>query len=314
MGRIIRVKERTVDMAFDLNAIKKKLAALNGQREQRTNVSLWFPAVGEHKCRIVPWPASQLGDDGYPYIERFFNYIGDGKGFLSPKQYGREDPVEVLIKQLHSVGDKETAKKLYPKSYGYFAVIVRGEEDKGVQIWKLGKQLTARMLSLFVDDEHGDWSHPETGYDLKVTVTQVPGKKYADMAIDARKSGTPLHADKEQAQKWMDSVPVLEDLFGRMKLHKSTEEIKTMIDVWLDGPSDDKGTTKGKADSESELDKLANDLANVKKSEPKSVSGVDEVKKSEAVKPIDDEPEVDQPVVKKSKKALDDAFAELGID
>lgn len=285
-------------MGYDLEEIRRKLNKLNGQRD-RSSTTFWKPEVGEYRIRVLPWPEKMLHEGDGPFIERSWYFIGDNRGFLAPKQFGERDPVEDLIKRLHSDGDKTSAKKLYPKTYAYVAVIVRGDEEKGVQIWRISKTIHARLLSFFVDEDGGDITDPVNGCDLKVTVTQQPGKQYADTTVDMRKNG-PLHANEDQVQKWLEGVPNVEEYFDRINARKSADDIKQLLDEWLEGPppADAPGTNKGKAVDDGELDKLADDLSK-KDAEPVKESVKEDVKKNAS---------------KNSKQALDDAFADLMDD
>ena len=125
-------------MAIDLEAIKKRVAELSGVRKT-SSVQLWKPGLGEHKIRCLPWKNS---GDGQPFMERWFYYIGENAGILAPNQFGKPDPINDLIRKLYSSGsadDRALAKKLSPKMRCYAPVIVRSEEDKGVQIWAFRK-------------------------------------------------------------------------------------------------------------------------------------------------------------------------------
>jgi hypothetical protein len=129
------------------------LAALCGAqpREGDSQIYICYPAVIpvhevhdarqkiQYRMRNRPWKDAK---DGQPFIERWFYYIGNNRGILSPKQFGKADPVDTLITSLFRSGkpeDRVLAKKLLAKMRVYAPVIVRGEEDKGVLVWSFGK-------------------------------------------------------------------------------------------------------------------------------------------------------------------------------
>ena len=177
----------------------------------------------------------------------------------------------------------------------YAPVIVRGEEDKGVQVWSFGKIVYQRMLSFFLDEEVGDILSPADGFDLKVTITKAQGKQYNDTMVDPARRPSKLHEDADTAKRWLDSVPNIDDMYRL----KSTQEIETVLNSWLNGgttPEADHGggTTRGPAPAD-ELDSLVNEVKSEKTSlAPKTK---DAPKKSES-----------------KKQSLDDAFAELMDD
>lgn len=291
-------------MAIDLEAIRRKVQELSGNKKN-SSVQLWKPELGEHKVRGLPWKNAA---EGMPFIERWFYYIGNNPGILSPHQFGKPDPINDLIRKLYSSGkadDRLLAKKLQPKMRAYMPVIVRGQEDKGVQIWAFGKPIYQRLLGFFVEEDVGDFLDPEQGFDLKVNITHTPGKMFngkpsLDTTVDPSRRQSKLSEDANQAKGWLDSVPNIDDVY---KL-KTTQEIEAVLNNWLSGgeSSPDEGTTRNVTNQSDELDNLVKDVkVATRSSEPK-------VKASKKKLDLDDD------FVPVEKKSLDDAFAELMAD
>jgi len=281
-------------MAIDLEAIKRRVAELSGVKKT-SSVQMWKPKVGEHKIRCLPW---KNAPEGQPFLERWFYYLGENKGILAPNQFGKPDPINELIRKLYSSGkpdDRLLAKKLQPKMRCYAPVIVRGQEDQGVLVWSFGKIVYQRMLSFFLDEEVGDILSPTEGFDLKVTLSQAPGKQFMDTMVDPARRPTKLHEDSSVSSKWLESIPNIDDMYPV----KSPSEIEAVLNSWLSGGSaqDDvsSGSARGPAPSD-ELDNLAAELKSpaVEKKAP--------AKKTEAS---------EKPAASAKKQSLDDAFAEL---
>ena len=277
-------------MAIDLEAIKKRVAELSGVKKT-SSVQMWKPGLGEHKVRCLPW---KNAPDGQPFMERWFYYIGENSGILAPNQFGKPDPINDLIRKLYSSGkpdDRVLAKKLSAKMRCYAPVIVRGEEDKGVQVWSFGKQVYQRMLGFFLDEEVGDILSPSEGFDLKVTITKAQGKQYNDTMVDPARRPSKLHEDSSTAQRWLESIPNIDDMYRL----KTTSEIETVLNNWLNGgtssePDHSGGASRGPAPVD-ELDSL---VAEVKPAAEKPEKKAAPPKKTET-----------------KKQSLDDAFAEL---
>ena len=274
-------------MAIDLEAIKRRVAELSGVKKT-SSVQMWKPGLGEYKIRCLPWKNAQ---DGQPFMERWFYYIGENAGILAPNQFGKPDPINDLVRKLYSSGkpdDRVLAKKLSAKMRCYAPVVVRGEEDKGVQVWAFGKQVYQRMLGFFLDEEVGDILSPTEGFDLKVSITKAPGKQFNDTTVDPARRPTKLHEDSSVAQKWLDNIPNIDDMYRL----KSTQEIETVLNNWLNGgatePSQDGGVSRGAAPAD-ELDNLVSEV----KSAPQ----------------VEKKPQKKQETSK--KQSLDDAFADL---
>jgi len=232
-------------MAIDLSAIRKKLNQLSGVSSKR-NIT-WRPEEGqEYQIRLLAFP----DNDGQPFKEVLFYYnIGNNMGLVAPHQFGKPDPVQELINKLKTDGSKESyelAKKLYPKMRCYAPVIVRGEEDKGVRIWAFGKTLYQNLLNIMLDEDYGDITDTQSGFDLKISCTKAPGKQFADTTIRPRNKSTPLAESPAQIQKLIDSIPDTDSLFET----KSYQELETIVNRWLNG-DEDSGTTRGFEDDDS---------------------------------------------------------------
>jgi hypothetical protein len=278
-------------MAVDLEAIRRRMSELSGIKKT-SSVQMWKPSVGEYKIRCLPFANSP---DGQPFQERWFYYIGSNAGILAPKYFGKPDPIDELIKKLYSSGkpeDRNMAKQLSPKMRAYAPVIVRGQEDKGPMIWAFGKIVYQRLLGFFVDEDYGDILDPNEGFDLKVTITQPPGKQFPDTVVDCKGKPSKLHTDPAVMKKWLSSIPDIDDMYRL----KSRDEIEVILNSWLSGDtssdSGDEGTSKGPA-AKNELDDLVADLKPSKaKAPPKSSLDEDDLPASK-------------------KQSLDEAFADL---
>ena len=235
-------------MAIDFEAIKRKLERLSGNN--RSQNVMWKPQPDEEsQIRLVSFP----DNDGQPFKELMFYYnIPGQRGLLAPSQFGERDPVQELINKLRDEGTKESyemAKKLYPKMRVYAGVIVRGEEDKGVQLWGFGKLVYQKLLGIMLDEDYGDITDPKTGRDIKVVCTKPPGQQWAKKEILPRGRSTKLSDDTKQAKEWMTNIP---DITGIFKT-KSYDELSKIVNDWLNGgDEDDEGTEKFGGSSKSD--------------------------------------------------------------
>jgi hypothetical protein len=277
-------------MAIDLEAIKRRVAELSGVKKTSA-VQMWKPTVGEYKVRCLPWKNAA---EGQPFMERWFYYIGENAAILSPNQFGKPDPINDLIRKLYSSGkpdDRVLAKKLAPKMRCYAPVVVRGEEDKGVQVWSFGKIVYQRMLGFFLDEEVGDILDPNSGFDLKVTISKAPGKQFNDTMVDPARRPSKLHDDQKVMANWLEHVPNIDDMYRL----KSTQEIEAVLNNWLNGgTTEEVASTPETTRGPTPVDALDDLVAEVKAAAPE--------KPKKAKKADDDSPK---------KQSLDDAFADL---
>jgi hypothetical protein len=228
-------------MAFNADAIRKKLADLSGKNSKK-NI-LWRPEEGKnYQVRFLPF----TDGDGTPFKELWFYYnIGENSGLLTPHQFGKPDPIQELINKLRSDESKdsyELAKKLYPKMRTFGAVVVRGEEDKGVRIWSFGKMVYQDLLNIMLDSDYGDIADVKRGYDIKVRCEKLPGKQFADTTVTPKPQHSALSDDQSTSRKWLDSIPSLDDLYAL----KSYDELSKIVNDWIGGGSpSSEGTTRG---------------------------------------------------------------------
>jgi hypothetical protein len=224
-------------MALDFDAIKRKLDRLSGNNKSR-NI-MWKPQEGtKSTIRLM----SFADNDGQPFKELMFYYnIPGQRGLLAPSQFGKRDPIQELIDKLRNEGTKESyemAKKLYPKMRVYAPVIVRGEEDKGVQVWSFGKLVYQALLSLMMDEDYGDITDIKDGTDITVTCSKAPGQQWMKTEVLAKRKSSALSTDKDLVKEWTTNIPDLTSMFPV----KSYDELSNIVNSWL---SEDEGTPEG---------------------------------------------------------------------
>ncbi len=272
---------------MDIEAIRRKIDALKGN-QRSGDIQMWKPTLGDHRIRIVPWKDVT---DGSFAKEIYFYYLEGQRPLVAPLQYNKPDPVNELMKALYSTKndkDRQTANSLRPKMRTYSAIIVRGEEDKGIQVWAYGKTVYQDLLGFFVDSDYGDITDTKVGFDLKVSISKDPKKSFQDTKVLPAARPSPLTTDKEKLEKWLETPDL-----GKMYQLKSYDEIKSVLESYLNPKADDNdGTARGHSAGD-ELEKMAEELKS---------SSVSTSKKSD---------KKSAPEKESSTASLDEAFAEL---
>jgi len=220
-------------MALDINAIRNKLAKLQGKQ---TGTSYWRPQENtDTTVRLLSFKT----DDGLPFKEFYFYYnIGKNRGILAPSQFGKPDPIQELIDKLRKDGSnesKELLKKLYPKMRVYAPVVVRGEEEKGVQIWGFGKQVYEQLYMLLADEDVGDFTDPFSGRDITVSSVKAAGKQWATTTVRPKMKTSQLSDNESQMTDWVNSVPDTNTLFSL----EDYDVISKKVNDWLNGTDDE---------------------------------------------------------------------------
>lgn len=302
-------------MAVNLEAIRRRVQELqNGRRN--SSVQQWKPKEpGEYYVRGLPWPEKFL-NPGQPLVERWFYYIGDSYGLLAPNQFKKPDPINEFISELYKSGkpdDRLMAKKLRAKMMAYMPIVVKKGKDadpERVVVWSLNKILYQKMLGWFLDEDIGDYLDPESGYDIKVVITDS-GKKFNNRTVlnydvELTRKSSKLANSPDETKKLLDAIPNIDDMHEL----KSYEELEKILQKWLEGgdSSSDQsdGSERGNAGADA-LDELANDLKSG--DEKKIVEDKSSVQEEKKKAPSKKKKDADEPQVQ--NQSLDDAFNEL---
>ena len=245
-------------MGIDLDKMKQKRNALLNKDPSRD--IFWKPQDGDTVIRIVATP------DGDPFKEYWFHYnLGKTPGFLSPKKnFNEADPLDDFVRKLFNERSDDSlkmAKNLMARQRFFAPVVVRGEEEKGVQIWGFGKRAYQDLLDLVLNPDYGDITDPEVGTDLKITYGKPPGQQFPVTTIVPRRRSSVLNEDDAMASQWMDSIPEFVQVFER----KTPAEVGVLLDNYLSGdldagPDSGKETAKYTAESTTSVDKAFGEL------------------------------------------------------
>lgn len=242
---------------MDLDQIKSKLnnlqsSAKGGGEKKDYSKIFWSPKVGKHEVRIVP----SAYNEGNPFSEiKVYYGIGSKKVMISPLNFGEKDPIKEFADILRKEYDKENyalSRKLDPKIRIFVPVIVRGEEDKGVRLWQFGKQIYEELLSMAVDEEIGDYTDVNSGYDLKLETVgpEATGTAYNKTNIRLKMKPSKLSAKKEEVELWLSEQPEPLATFTRY----SFEDMKASLEQWLEPEVTETDEEENTASTEEEDD------------------------------------------------------------
>lgn len=192
-----------------MNKMKERLAA---SKTKGKGSPTWKPVAGKQTIRIVPNKFSP----GDPIVDLDFHYGINNKTFLSPKSFGRKDPIVEFAEKLMKSGNSEEykeGKKLYPKTRHHLPILLRGSESEGVKIWAFGNDVYNQIVSIMSnEEEYGDITSLKSGHDIILDFTPGEGSNYAKTTITARVAKTPVTTDKEVLLK-IDQQKNIVELF-----------------------------------------------------------------------------------------------------
>ena len=220
---------------MDLNKIKSRLDNLNQaskpKQTEKKDYTLvyWKPkAEGKYQIRFVP---SKINKDN-PFQEVFMHY-GVGKyPIVALTNWGEDDPIVDFTKKLRKSSESENwrlAKQLDPKMRVFAPVIVRGEEDKGVRLFEFSKTIYMELLSIADDEDYGDFTDINQGFDFVVNATKVQDRPGFALSVRPKPKQSQLSSDASQITTWLENQPILLEERYKYTYDKLKEELQNFI-------------------------------------------------------------------------------------
>ena len=221
-------------MAIDLDKIKAKLTNLS-QSNNRKNYQ-WKPQPGKQQVRIVPY----MHQPDNQFIELFFHYGINNRTYLSPKSFGRPDPIVEFAEKLTRSGDKDDyrmGRSLMPKMRTFVPVIVRGEEAEGVRFWGFGKEVYQELLGVIADPDYGDITDPTNGRDITIEFlsAEEAGRSFPKTNIRVKPNTSPVSDNQNIAEGVANNQAEITEIYQEL----SYDELKEALEKWVSGESEE---------------------------------------------------------------------------
>lgn len=217
---------------MDLSKIKQRLDELNASSQKKGSNAgdsvFWKPAAGQNLIRILPNPYNK----DWPFSEFFLYYGKFGKTIISPKSFGRRDPVIEFAATLKKRGgeDFKQALSLEPTARTFVALLVRGKEHEGPKFWNFGKTVFGDLLGIINDPDYGDITDLMTGRDLVIEYTPNDDPKLSKTAIRAKPNVTKAVETAEILEK-IKTMQNPETIYKE----PTYEELQSMFERYLAG-------------------------------------------------------------------------------
>ena len=235
-------------MAIDIKKMREKLNKLNDKSGKGKTTQYWKPIENaDSSIRIVPT------EDGDPLKEYYFHYLRSEKKFQSvlcpKKNFGENCPMCDLVSKLYKEGDEESrkmAKDMSAKQRFFSPIVVRGEEEKGVQLWGYSKTIYEELLKLMLNPEYGDITDQDEGLDLVVSSSKKAGKMFAETSLTPKRKSSPLASRKELITEIVNHGTDFDNLFER----KTASQVAEILDNFLKGGGDEGGDVSETANSD----------------------------------------------------------------
>lgn len=224
----------------------------------KNNFKVYAPKAGDNVLRILP----PTWDDADHYgFDVYVNYgIGpDNASYASlSKMLAQADPIAEERERALAAGDEDYAKSLRPNKRVLLWVIDRDKPEEGPMVWPAPWTVDRDLSLLCRDKRTGEILYiddPEDGFDIEFTKTGTGvNTKYEGLKVARRQS--PLAADDEQQDKWLDFV--VQNPLPSVILYYDYAHIKKVFEGGSkkdkpDDGDDDSGTTSGSSAESSDV-------------------------------------------------------------
>lgn len=237
-------------MSYNLQAIQDKLYEINnngrkpntgGEKkkfEDGPKLPFWKSDIGNHFIRFLPYEDKT----GQPFhVVSYYTsklLIGDGYRQIAPFQYGEEDPIQEYLGRMSQ--DRQPLEvfkvlsQMRPKDTFYAPILVRGEEDKGAQVWELTASKVKDIYAILGNIDYVDENlfDIETGRDFQVSVSETDkvfnDARVKEVKITERKKPAPMMTKKGESEKIMATIPDF-DAYFKSRL-RPTKAYQQMLD------------------------------------------------------------------------------------
>ena len=181
---------------------------------------------GTSIIRVLPSPE---GTEQEFYAETAIHRIND-KNYHCPRVKGHDCPICDLYYKLWKVEGpmkdeaQDLARQIKPRKRYYMNVVDR--RDESVKILSMGMKLFGKILDCFFDEDYGDITDLQEGWDFKVVKdTQGQWPSYDKSAPKPKQSAA---GSGKQIAEWMDE---LHDIHGLVKLPEYDELKKLALEM-----------------------------------------------------------------------------------
>jgi hypothetical protein len=228
-------------MALDLQKLREKLAILKDPKSGRRggkDRKTWSPdATKVNTVRMIQYPHSED-----PFVELHFHYgIGEGPGIMcSRMNEGTTCSICEFGFSLYKDGDKETAKKMFPRARYYSPMVDRSEETPIVRYWGFGKEIYQYLIESLLSEDYGAFLDPKNGLDAEVRQEKRGDATYLRSVLTFKRRETPLAGSPQEIKDLINSIQPVDMIF-----RPSTKpEIEARLSGWLKLTDQDGGETR----------------------------------------------------------------------
>lgn len=155
---------------LNLEYLKDRMNQISPKSEEKTINYVTFEEGKSYDIRFLPL-------ENGSFCEEFWIYYGIANQFFRCTfKNNKPDPVHEKHMQLMTNAqyrnDKKFMKPFIPKLKCVAPVIIRGQEDKGVQVFTFTEYVYSDIIRIFLDEKYNNAVDPVHGYDVRCHVSR----------------------------------------------------------------------------------------------------------------------------------------------
>jgi hypothetical protein len=323
---------------MDLKALRKKIQETEQKKNDRLarrEANPYLVQIPENEMLEVRFVTNNESETGFTPI--YVHYSRNGvtpQTVVSPKTFGKSDPVEDFIQETLSKQkvSKLEYKKLMnkmPKLMYIAKVLVRGKEQEGVKLFlinggssaravpydnegQFGKLLKAEQRAFRKEKEVPDWADLRNGYDIEIEKVGVEGKLYAEISYNFARTASKAWHNKQELDEWIENQPSWKQIGYEIWSYEQIEEAfeKALLneDDFAEDDSDDNDSVENYSAPSPTTSKADEDeiLQKAKMLMDASLSNDDDDEEDEEAPKVSE-----KPAKKSSSKVLEEEQADL---
>lgn len=200
---------------LDINLLKSRMGKLGDVQIQK-EIKYLDLNIGETKSiRFLPLTDGNFCKEFHLYYGIASNY------FVAPCKSGKPDPVAEQLEADKHCGVPGYLKPFTPKLRCVAPVLVRGEEDKGIQIFTFNQFVYLDIIrKITTNPKFHNATDPIDGFDFTVSRTKADTKSYAIITVNPSQQRPLFDNPHQDLESFMDTMPDIDSIYTEYDYEK----------------------------------------------------------------------------------------------
>ena len=192
----------------------------NNNSNNSSSNEFFKPQLGENVLRILPYIHDSEGM--WSFITVYTHWRINNENLISPKTFGGTDKFIDYASEIWNTegladDDKKAMfKRLMPNEYLYCPVIVRGEDETVIKLWRIPNSIKNTIFEFLRDTDTENMIDPYNGIDLVLTKVQTNPQDYKTISYSIRlkRKNSPVGTEDQMEKIFnLETFPKFENVW-----------------------------------------------------------------------------------------------------